>query len=167
MTRSFLCLLTLALFLAPAATAAPSTLAGTVSRVYDGDTIRVEPVGKVRMLGIDAPEREESERDDHYLRQGIDRERLRAVAREARQFTAAEARGKTVRLETDHQSRDRHGRLLAYVYLPDGRLLNGMLLDEGLAAVYRRFDFRLKDDFLRREESARARGAGLWQRQAP
>ena len=34
--------------------------------------------------------------------------------------------------------RDRYGRLLAYVRLEDGRLLNALLLEQGQARVYRR-----------------------------
>ncbi|MEJ2700672.1 MAG: thermonuclease family protein, partial [Desulfuromonadales bacterium] len=64
----------------------------------------------------------------------------------------------------DHDERDRYGRLLAYVVLPDGRMLNRLLLEKGYAAVYRRFDFRLKQDFLRAEADARRRQVGLWQK---
>ena len=57
-----------------------------------------------------------------------------------------------------------YGRLLAYVYLPDGRLLNRMLLEQGLAAVYRKFTFRMKTDFLTAEQQARQAGIGLWKK---
>lgn len=40
-----------------------------------------------------------------------------------------------VRLEFDMQPRDRYGRLLAYVWLPDGRMLNEVLLEEGYAML--------------------------------
>ena len=33
-----------------------SALSGTVTWVYDGDTLHVEPYGKVRLIGIDTPE---------------------------------------------------------------------------------------------------------------
>ncbi len=48
------------------------------------------------------------------------------------------------------------------VTLSDGRMLNRELLKEGLALVYRRFDFQLKDDFLRSEAAARGAERGLW-----
>ena len=62
----------------------------------------------------------------------------------------------------DKPQRDRHGRLLAYVYLPDGRLLNRILIEQGLAVVYRRFEFTMKEDFLVAEKQARQNEAGLW-----
>jgi micrococcal nuclease len=39
--------------------------------------------------------------------------------------------GKEVRLEFDWQRRDKYGRLLAYVYLPDGTFLNAELIKQG------------------------------------
>ncbi|MFO7982380.1 MAG: thermonuclease family protein [Desulfuromonadales bacterium] len=145
--------------------AEPAELAGKVVRVYDGDTIKVESVGKVRLIGIDTPEFKASSRDRFYQRQGISPDTLRSTARRARTFNIDHARGKRVRLTLDHQHRDRYDRILAYVYLPDGRLLNRLLLEEGLASVYRRFSFRLKDDFLDTEARARSRGVGMWQKQ--
>jgi micrococcal nuclease len=139
-------------------------LQGKVLWIYDGDTLKVAGVGKVRLLGIDAPEHEDSPRDSYYLEQGIPRQNLRRVAREALRFNIAVVKGRTVRLQTDQEDRDRYGRLLAYVFLPDGRMLNRLLLDKGYAAVYRRFDFRLKEDFLRAEAEARRRHVGLWQK---
>jgi endonuclease YncB( thermonuclease family) len=40
-----------------AATRAPSATAGVVSNVVDGDTVDVEGVGRIRVIGIDTPER--------------------------------------------------------------------------------------------------------------
>lgn len=161
--RAFLAYAALMLLVVPQTVPADEPpLAGTVLRVFDGDTLEVENIGKVRLIGIDVPETEESERDTFYLRQGLSRATLRQVSREARAFAFANAKGRRVSLTLDRESRDRHGRLLAYVHLPDGRLLNRLLLENGLASVYRRFDFRLKADFLAAEKDARQRGIGLW-----
>jgi len=135
---------------------------GRVSWVYDGDTLQVEGVGRVRLLGIDTPETESSERDDSYRRRGIDRATLRRTAKEAKRYLIRETKGRMVRLAYDGQRHDRYGRTLAYVTLPDGRLLNRELLAAGLGFVYRRFDFRLKRDFLAAEEEARLAGRGVW-----
>ena len=67
-------------------------------------------------------------------------------------------------LTYDRQSHDKHGRLLAYVYLPDGRLLNRMLLEEGFAAVFRKFSFEKKKEFLLVEEKAKKADVGMWRR---
>jgi len=138
-------------------------LVGTVSYVYDGDTLQVEPLGKVRLLGIDTPEHEASDRDRFYRRWQIPPARLRAVAAEARQFLIDQVKGQRVVLTLDHAPRDKYGRLLAYVHLEDGRLLNELLLEKGYASVFRKYEFRLKERFLDLEEGARRRGVGLWQ----
>lgn len=162
MTRILLLLFFLPLLLPATPHATPATLTGKVLWVYDGDTIKVENIGKVRLLGIDTPEKEDSERDRHYLKLGIDRAHLRLVAREAMQFMIQSAKGQVVTLHTDRETEDRHGRLLAYVYLPNGQLINRALLEQGLAAVYRKFAFRMKEDFLAAEKKAQANRAGLW-----
>jgi micrococcal nuclease len=153
----------------PAATAVgaatlPATRTGTVTWVYDADTLEVAPHGKVRLLGIDAPEKTASDRDQPFVKLGISRNRLREVHGAGLAWSIANVKGRQVALTFDHPERDRHGRLLAYVHLPDGRLLNHVLLAQGLVIVYRRFDFRLKDEFLAVEGEAQRRGDGLWKR---
>ena len=164
MTRILSLLLFIFLALPPSALATPPTLTGKVLWVYDGDTIKVENIGKVRLIGIDTPEKEASERDRYYLKQGISEHRLRQLANEGLLFMIRAAKGKTVTLATDHETEDRHGRLLAYVYLENGDLLNQLLIEKGLAAVYRKFDFRLKEKFLGAEISARKNKIGLWEK---
>lgn len=160
-----LCLIaltSLALVLPVCADGPAKTLQGTVTWVHDGDTIEIEKLGKVRLIGIDAPEREDSPRDEFLQRQGVSATRQREIYRNAKAFNIRCVKGQTVSLTFDHPPRDRYGRLLAYVYLPDGRLLNRMLLEQGLAVVYRKFTFRMKTDFLAAEEQARLAGLGLW-----
>jgi micrococcal nuclease len=145
------------------ARAAQDTLSGTVRWIYDGDTIEVTGIGPVRLLGIDAPEHETSSRDAWFHRQGIAPAALRRINREGRNFLIANVKNRTVALSWEPESRDRHGRLLAYVTLPDGRLLNRLMLEKGYAVVYRRFDFALKEDFLAAEAEARRNKIGLWE----
>ena len=142
--------------------AASLPFTGKVLRVYDGDTIKVEKVGKVRLLGIDAPEREASERDRYYLRKGISEPTLRRIAAESRDYIARNVVGQSVTLIAELVERDKHDRFLAYVYLPDGRLLNQILLEQGLVTVYRRFAFGLKSEFVDAENVARDLSRGIW-----
>ncbi len=137
-------------------------LGGTVSWIHDGDTLNVDGIGKVRLLGIDCPEKNDSQRDRYLRGQGVSRARLRAVAGEALQFNISRVKGQKVALHPGAQQKDRYGRLLAYVVLPDGQMLNRLLLEKGYAVVYRRFDFSHKDDFLRAEAEARRNKVGLW-----
>lgn len=142
--------------------APPPAVDARVEWVYDGDTLKVAGVGKVRLIGIDTPERETSPRDQNFTKLGARKRQLRPIGRSALQFNIAQVKGKNVRLTFDQEKKDRHDRTLAYVYLPDGRLLNRLLLEQGYAIVYRRFDFSLRDDFLRAEDTARERRVGLW-----
>lgn len=142
--------------------AAAAEVRGRVSWIYDGDTVMVDGVGKVRLLGIDTPEKEASERDKAYRRAGITPRQLRRGAQRATDFLIRTAKGQIVTLTFDRDKNDRYGRTLAYVTLADGRMLNRELLRAGWALVYRRFDFRLKDDFLEVEAAARSAGRGLW-----
>ena len=157
-------LLVLILFVLPAcAEERQDDLQGIVTWVYDGDTLEVKPHGKVRLLGIDTPERNNSRRDMNLIERGVSAEKQRDIYRIAKHYNIEKIKGEQVKLELDGNPRDRHGRLLAYVHLPDGRILNRVLLENGLAVVYRRFTFSRKEDFLAAEERARKSHKGLWQ----
>ncbi len=138
-------------------------LQGTVTWVYDGDTLKIDPIGKVRLIGIDSPERERSQRDSYLSKQGVSPGKQREIYHLAKKFNISQVKGRLVTLTLDEPPRDRHGRLLVYLRLPDGRLLNRVLIEQGLAVVYRRFTFRLKDDFLAAEAEAVRNKRGLWE----
>ncbi len=156
-----ICLLLLLFCLA--STAGAQKLSGKVLWIYDGDTLKIEDIGKVRLIGIDTPETKASSRDYFYKRNfNIAPEKLREIAHRAKQYNIRHVKGTTVHLKLDHTWRDKYNRLLAYVYLPDGTLLNRLLLKKGLATVFRRYDFAKKKDFLKVEKRARKKRLGLW-----
>ena len=66
-------------------------------------------------------------------------------------------------LELDVQNMDPYGRLLAYVYLPDGQMFNETLLEEGYAQVAT-FPPNVKYQklFLKAQREAREANRGLW-----
>lgn len=90
-----------------------------VTEIVDGDTIRCGELGRVRLLLIDTPER--------------DQEPWGARARSA--LEALLEVGTEARLEMDVQPRDQYGRLLAYVYRMDGLQANEMMIRNGYAVV--------------------------------
>jgi micrococcal nuclease len=146
-----------------ACTGQQEALHGRVTWIHDGDTLEVKGLGKVRLLGIDCPEMEGTSRDRFYRDKfNIPPSALRRTARAALNFNIQQVKGQQVTLQFDGSRRDHYGRLLAYVILPDGRCLNRVLLEKGLATVYRRFDFRRKDDFFTAEQEARRSGLGMW-----
>lgn len=136
---------------------------GTVTWIYDGDTLKIEPFGKVRLVGIDSPERENSRRDSYLENKGVSAAKQRLIYQAAKEFNIRHVKGRKVGIHLGNPPRDKHDRLLAYVYLPDGRLLNTVLIEEGLAVVYRRFDFDMKEKFLAAEARARHSQKGLWE----
>jgi micrococcal nuclease len=94
----------------------PEARSGRVAHVVDGDTLDVGRE-RIRVLGIDTPERGEC----GYA--------------PASRATAELVLGRVIQLEADETqaARDRFGRTLAYVRLPDGRDLGEVLLRRGLA----------------------------------
>jgi len=129
-----------------------------VVRVVDGDTLHLDVpdrdgrVTKVRLLGIDAPEMGDAQKKPMYF------------ASEATRFAADLALHKvvTIYLDPTAGSRDKYGRLLAYVELPDGKFLNEELLLGGYVYADSRFRHSYYQKYRQLEASARAVKAGLW-----
>jgi micrococcal nuclease len=84
---------------------------------------------------------------------------------EAADFTTKSSLGKqvTVYLE-EHSTRDKYGRLLAYVKLPDGKFLNEALLAEGFAYADVRFRHSFYHKYQQLEAAARSQKKGLWEK---
>lgn len=128
-----------------------------VVRFTDGDTIAVDMNGKtetVRLIGVDTPE-------THDPRKPVQCYGPAAAAFTKNTITAA---GSVVRLAADSQDtdRDRYGRLLRYVYLPDGTLFNEKLISDGYGFYYPYFPFTKKAEFSAAEKQAQAANKGLW-----
>jgi micrococcal nuclease len=134
-------------------------LRARVTRHIDGDTVHVTlenpPAGfnkveKIRMIGVDTPETVHPSRDVEYF------------GMEASDFTKKELLGKDVYLALDWDTRDRYGRLLAYIYTAGGECHNAELVKQGFAHAYTRFPFQFLEEFRSLERQARSAGAGLW-----
>jgi micrococcal nuclease len=138
--------------------AAQSVLEGPVIRIVDGDTIHVRVDGrveKVRYIGVNTPE-------VHHPRKG-EEPGGRAAAAVNRDLV----NGRRVRLELDAQSRDRYGRLLAYVWVDD-TMINAELVRRGFAQVMTvPPNVRHQSLFLKLQREAREAGRGLWADPAP
>jgi micrococcal nuclease len=135
-----------------------------VTRVIDGDTIELRKIGRVRLLGIDTPESRinpKLERD--AKRTGKDINAIIKMGKKATEVTRSLVVGKKVRVEFDVEKKDKYGRWLAYIYLPDGKMLNAELIREGYAQVYT-FPPNVKyvDRFLELQRKAREEKKGFW-----
>lgn len=126
-----------------------------VEEVYDGDTIGVDMNGKlerIRLIGVDTPE-------THHPSLPV-----QCFGRAAGNFTKTLINNQSVRLEADPQNmnRDRYNRLLRYVYLPDGNLINKTIIIEGYGFAYTYFPFTKSEEFKVAELLAKTQNKGLW-----
>lgn len=148
----------------PAATspaATPGATQALVTRVVDGDTIHATVGGtdeKVRIIGLDSPETDKLDTPVECFagEATVAAERLLPV-------------GTAIRLESDptQDARDRFGRLLAHVILPDGRLFAEVMIEGGYAThyVYDGVPSIYADRLSAAEDRAIAAEAGLWSRE--
>ncbi len=127
----------------------------SIDHFVDGDTIAVNMNGAVetvRMIGVDTPETHRPNTP------------VQCYGPEAADYTKRVIGSGKVRLEADplDTNRDRYGRLLRYVYLSDGSLLEAKLIAEGYGFAYTLFPFEKKAEFSTYEDQAQAAHKGLW-----
>lgn len=122
-----------------------------VKRVVDGDTIELDNGEKVRYIGINTPESVDPRRP------------VECFGKEASAYNKELVEGKKVRLERNISERDKYGRLLRFVYLEDGVMVNEVLVRDGYAFVATYPPDVAKQGIFREEEqSARNEKKGLW-----
>jgi len=136
-----------------------------VTKINDGDTFEIETGEKVRLLGIDTPEKWESgklEKDSE--RSGKDKEIIKKLGALASDYTEKLLLNQKVRLVADstNSDKDRYGRLLRYVYLEDGTLFNLKIIQDGYAYAYTKYPVIYMEDFLKAQKEARENNRGLW-----
>jgi endonuclease YncB( thermonuclease family) len=116
---------------------------GYVVKIVDGDTYDVIRNGvqtRVRMDGIDAPER------------GMDYYKV------SKDYLGSLCMNKKIRLQIS--KKDRYGRLIAKTYLPDGREAGQEMVRAGMAWHFKKYS---SDATLARlEREARSARRGLW-----
>lgn len=121
----------------------------TVVGVSDGDTLTVrcgeQEQDKVRLAHVDAPEKKQS------------------FGQAAKKFASDLVFGKDVLIVGG--TRDRYGRTVARVVLPDGRDLGQELVKAGMAWWYERYSKDARYGAL--ESEARKARRGLWSEPAP
>ena len=121
-----------------------------VRAVIDGDTIDVSTYGRVRLLGIDAPE----------TSHGLDT--AAPFGREARERLAGLLMHRWIRLELEGTPLDVYNRHLAYVVTEDGQCVNAVMVREGLARVSARVPLSRLPELKRAEAEAQAFRRGMW-----
>lgn len=138
-------------------TVTPQLQAGyyNVAQFDDGDTVIVDMNGteeKIRFIGVDTPETKDP------------RKPVQCFGRKASEFTKNLIGDNPIRLEADptNTNRDRYNRLLRYVYLPDGTLVNLEIIKQGYGFAYLSFPVQKAEEFHLAQKQAREKGLGLW-----
>lgn len=136
-----------------------------IKRIIDGDTFILENGEKVRIIGIDAPEKFESyklNRDSENS--GKDKKVIKALGYLGAMYTDSILYGQNVTLVSDsiNANKDEHGRLLRYVYLENGEFFNLKIIQDGYAYAYTKYPFIFMEEFKQAEKEARGNEIGLW-----
>ncbi|MCC7197104.1 thermonuclease family protein [Candidatus Peregrinibacteria bacterium] len=127
-----------------------------VTRVVDGDTIVVNINGqdeKIRLIGVNTPE-------------SVDQRRpVECFGLEASNYTKSLLENQNVILESDptQGNTDKYGRLLRYIFLPDGTNINLHLIQSGYAHEYTyNKPYKYQNQFKLAQTQAEASQKGLW-----
>lgn len=140
----------------------------TVDSIVDGDTLRVRIKGRsdsVRLIGIDTPESRFNKRAALQAeRSNKDMKTILSLGKEAFSTLRTLApKGSPIRLEFDVERRDKYDRLLAYVYRPDGVMLNEEMLSRGYAQLLTMPpNVRYVDRFTKALRKSQTERRGLW-----
>ena len=141
----------------------------TVTRIVDGDTLKVfylEGEESIRLIGIDTPEsrvnkktKKDAERNNQDIKIIIE------MGKKATRYVKGLVRpGDLITIELDVQERDRYGRILGYVYLSNGKMLNEEIVKAGYAVIMTiPPNVKYKDRFLKAFQEARESKRGLWE----
>lgn len=139
--------------------AAMPTALGTykVEKVIDGDTIELKVDGrlqKIRLIGMDTPEVVDP------------RKVVQCFGREASAQGHKRLESQTIRLEYDVQvgEHDKYGRLLGYVFLPDGSNYAEGMIRDGYAHeyTYQSQAYKYQAGFKVAETEAQSARSGFW-----
>lgn len=144
----------------PAPEAVDQPTSWRVARVIDGDTVEVMAAGQtetIRLLGLDTPETVDPRRPvECFGRQASDQAKKLLL-------------DQSVRLESDptQGERDGFGRLLRYIFLPDGRNYSLEMIRQGYGHEYtHNVPHKYQAEFKQAEAQARAGQKGLWSPEA-
>ena len=139
----------------------------TITRIIDGDTIRVWDGMKehpVRLIGVDTPEislNQKAVKDG--LAWDVAVGDIIQAGKVARAYVISVAPpGSEVRIVTGSRVTDMYGRILAYVYLSDGQCLNEVLIREGYGIAPRQYSHRERKRYIAIEDDARQHRRGFW-----
>ncbi|MBX2868900.1 MAG: thermonuclease family protein [Acidiferrobacterales bacterium] len=122
-----------------------------VDSVIDGDTVRLRGGETVRLLGINAPEKDRKDRPAQPL------------SLEATLLLKELISGRSVRLTRGKEEKDQYNRTLGYLDLLDGTDVQRVLVERGYAfAIAFPPNIERLDVYLEAEHQARKNKVGVW-----
>lgn len=123
--------------------------------VTDGDTIVLADGRHVRYIGINTPEIEH------------EHQKAEPYGYQAKKYNEKLVFSKTVRLQFDKERYDRFGRLLAYVFLPDGTFINQAMVAQGYAYLLpQKPNIKYAKILLQTQRDAMSAKKGMWREMA-
>jgi micrococcal nuclease len=124
-----------------------------VRYIFDGDTISLQNGEHVRYAGIDTPEIDHKSNKAEYMAY---------IASDLNRKLVAHRR---VVLEQAPEPRDHYGRVLGYIFLQDGRMVNDLLVSEGTAIVSTNPpNVKYRAQLLHSQRQAMTSHKGIWRR---
>ncbi len=128
----------------------------TVVWVDDGDTVVLKGGERVRLLGINCPEKAHGDIPGECF------------GKEATKFAIRLLKRKKVHLEYDRVKRDRYHRLLAYIFLPAGEMANEIIVRKGYGYVLTvPPNTKYRKRLLRAQRLALDQNIGMWKHCKP
>jgi micrococcal nuclease len=141
----------------------------TLLKVIDGDTILVNDGNKqkLRLIGIDTPEPWFEEKTGKDARRaGVSIESMKKLGRLATEFVRSYLSvyyGEKITVELGAERYDKYGRLLGYLWLPNGKMLNREILRAGYARIMSiPPNTKYYREFLQLEKKAHHSHLGIW-----
>lgn len=136
-----------------------------IKRIVDGDTFELETGEKVRPIGIDCPEKSDSQKlDKDSKNYHKDKKIIKELGKKAKNYTVNLLTNQYVKLVSDstNSDKDRYGRLLRYVYLENSDFFNLKIILDGYAYAYLKYPFIYMKEFGQAQNEARENKRGLW-----
>ncbi len=87
-----------------------------IEQVIDGDSVKLSDGQQLRLIGVNTPEIKTSD----------------PLAKEAGHYLRQLLKSGTAYLRKGEQKKDRYGRMLAHLYLDDGKNVEALMLEQGL-----------------------------------
>jgi len=129
----------------------------TVTRIIDGDTIKINDNNKIktiRLIGIDTPETVQPGKP------------VQCFGSEASNKLKEVIGGRMVYLKSDQtqDDKDKYSRLLRYVYRDDGLFINKWMIENGYAYEFTyQIPYKYQNEFKTAQNNAKINKLGLWQ----